>query len=589
MALVFDPSGRLVSKQIKSYLTPTELSGQLDLAPGDVMHGVSAIDTGVGRLGFVTSKDAWMPDVTERLDEEGVQILVQPEFFVNDTVSTTGPWAPDNIKGAGYSDVLRWPSMQALVMPQLTGNLFDLSADSQQAIVLKPHFVNGPRRALVGQPPARGFAVVQPWVVRGGSRLALGRAGLKLLPSSKTVCRDARTVGPCRGGQPEGVIWHDVSVVSPAWHPRRTSGPARPLARSKGTQRNVALAASGKLVVAAFEDNGRVLMARSTDGGGHWATRATPLTGTRQWWPSVSVRGSEVWLAAQVDDHVVWTHSADGGKTFQRQHAVDSPAETWRPSIAATTEGAAYLAWIDTRDRFTLDDLPQAGLYGARLPDGAPQRLDSTAPPADPARTLDNAWAPSVAALDAQVTLSWIDFRTYDWRVYARGSSDGGASFAPERAVTDAPTSDEALDASPRSVPGSSLVAYTDWRKSASSARRPSPLYDVRISAAGSPSKRVDGAGQRSVNAFWPAVASAKGVPYVAWQDMARGTGEIWLARAGSPVRREPVARSRRGNAWRPALAVSRRSALVAWEDSRDGPSQIYVRRMPLPFSASRP
>ena len=69
MALVFEPTGRLVSKQVKEYLTPTELPGQLDLAPGDVMHGVSAVDTGVGRLGFVTSKDAWMPDVTERLDE----------------------------------------------------------------------------------------------------------------------------------------------------------------------------------------------------------------------------------------------------------------------------------------------------------------------------------------------------------------------------------------------------------------------------------------------------------------------------------------------------------------------------------------
>src|SRR5204863_9100632 len=143
-----------------------------------------------------------------------------------------------------------------------------------------------------------------------------------------------------------------------------------------------------------------------------------------------------------------------------------------RPSIAATTQGAAYLAWSDTRDRFTLDDLPQAGVYGARLPGGTPARLDSTAPPADLARTLDNAWAPSVAALDSQVSLSWIDFRTYDWRVYLRRSSDAGASFAPERAVTDAPASDEALDASPRSIAGSSLVAYTGWRKSARSARR---------------------------------------------------------------------------------------------------------------------
>jgi hypothetical protein len=565
MELVFDPSGRLVSKQVKTYLTPIELSGQLDLVPGDVMHGVSAVDTPVGRLGFVVSKDAWMPDVTERLDEEGVQILIQPEFFVNDTVKPTGPWAPDNIKGAGYSDVLRWPSIDALVLPELTGNVFDLSADNQQAIAVKPRGAKTPRGGLVGQAPAPGFAAVQPWVIRSRNRLTLGRAGLKLLPTSTTTCRDDRTVGPCRGGQPEGVLFHDVTVGAPPWHPRAVRGAARPLARSRGTQRNVALAASGRLVFAAFEDHGSLVRARSTDGGAHWQISGSPLTGPRQWWPSVSVRGNEVWLAAQVDDHVVWTHSTDGGMTFEPQHAVDSPAETWRPSIAATTAGNAYLAWIDTRDRFTLDDLPQAGLHGTRLPAGTPARLDSGAPN-DLAQTLDNAWAPSVAARGRRILVSWTDFRTYDWRINSRESFDGGTAFGQQKAVTDTAPAEEALDASPRSIAGTNLVAYTAWRKL---------RYGIRV-----------GARRLAVNAFSPAVPST-GAPYVAWQDMASGRGRIWLARLSSPVRR--VALTSSGNAWRPAIAVVGSRAIVAWEDDRDGPSQIYVRRMPLPFRSSRP
>ena len=591
LALVFDPTGRLVSKQVKSYLTPVELASQLDLVPGDVMGGVGAVDTGVGRLGFVTSKDAWMPDLTERLDEEGVQVLVQPEFFVGDTIRPTGPWAPDNIQGAGYSDVLRWPSMQALVLPQLTGNVFDLSADSQQAIAIKPHFVHGPRRALLGQPRARGWAVVGPWVVRdpvrepyARRRHDLGEQGLKLLPDSKIACADARTVGPCRGGQPEGVIWHDVSVGRPAWHPRRVHGPARPLARAHALQRNVALAASGRLVVAAYEQDGRVLVARSADGGAHWRRPAAPLAGATQWWPSVAVRGHEVWLAAQVDDHVVWTRSADGGATFDSQHAVDSPAATWRPSIAATGAGTAYLAWVDTRDRFTLDDLPQAGLHGARLPDGGPVRLDATGPQAGDARTLDNAWAPNVVARGGDVLVSWIDFRTYDWRVYARRSADGGATFDTERAVTGTPPDQEALDASPHGVAGTALVAYTAWAKSAASARRPSTLYDIRLGSPGGRSRRVDGTGSSAVEAFAPAAAAFRGVPYVAWQDMASGTGSIRLARMGARARRLLVAGGRTGNRWRPAIAISGSHAIVAWEDDRDGPSQVYVRRMPLPF-----
>jgi hypothetical protein len=601
MALLFDPSGRLVSKQVKAYLTPIELAGQLDLVPGDVMHGVGAIDTGVGRLGFVTSKDAWMPDLTERLDEQGVEILVQPEFFVNDTIRPTGPWAPDNIKGSGYSDVLRWPSMQALVLPEMTGNIFDLSADNQQAIVLKPHFVHGPRRGLVGQPKARGYAVVQPWVVKdpirrsfAARRLALGRAGLKLLPSSTTACHDDRTVGPCRGGQPEGVIFHDVKVGAPAWRPRRPQGPARPLARSRGLQRNVSLAASGRLVVAAFEQDGRVLVALSADGGARWSRPVAPLTGTRQWWPSVSVRGSEVWLAAQADDHVVWTRSADGGRTFEPQRPVDSPAETWRPSIAATGAGAAYLAWIDTRDRFTLDDLPQAALYGARLPSGAPARLDSTAPPDDNARTLDNAWAPSVAARGRAVVVSWIDFHSYDWDVRSTYSADRGASFGRESPVNVTPKPYESLEASPHAAIGADgpLIAFTDWRKTPDSARRPSSLYDIALQSSGSRHPRkIDGTGTGHVNAFSPAVAAVPRGALVAWQDMRRGIGDIRLVRVGPNVGRSRRidAHGSRGNAWRPALVVSGSRAIVAWEDDRDGPSQIYVRRMPLPFISSRP
>src|SRR3712207_9499391 len=68
MALLFDPDGRIVSKQVKTYITPAELPGQgLDLVPGAVSDGLSAVETPVGTLGFVTSKDAWMPDVLQKI------------------------------------------------------------------------------------------------------------------------------------------------------------------------------------------------------------------------------------------------------------------------------------------------------------------------------------------------------------------------------------------------------------------------------------------------------------------------------------------------------------------------------------------
>src|SRR4051794_27897487 len=154
MALVFGPDGRLVSKQVKSYLTPTEMPGQLDLVPGDVTGGLSAVHTPVGMLGFVTSKDAWMPDVQAKLDEAHVDLLVQPEWFVNDVVGSGGMWAPDTLKASAYNDLLRMPSLRAVVLPELTGNIFDYTADAQSHFALRGARVRG---HLVGQPEAPGL------------------------------------------------------------------------------------------------------------------------------------------------------------------------------------------------------------------------------------------------------------------------------------------------------------------------------------------------------------------------------------------------------------------------------------------------
>ena len=235
MALVFGPDGRLVSRQVKAYLTPTELPEALDLVPGDV-SGLGAVRTPVGTLGFVTSKDAWMPDVTAKLDARHVDLLVQPEFFVNDTVAPTGMWAPDTLIASGWSDVLRHPSIEALVLPEMTGNLIDNSADAQQHIVRKPRGRAIDRGSLVGQPLLPGFARVQGWVVpdpRGEPfpvrRRRLGLAGRTLLPlGDGPACPDPRVAGPCRNGQVEGVIRADVDVPRrPAYRPRARRTAAR--------------------------------------------------------------------------------------------------------------------------------------------------------------------------------------------------------------------------------------------------------------------------------------------------------------------------------------------------------------------------
>ena len=598
MALVFDPDGRLVGKTVKAYLTPIELPGGLDLVPGEI-DGVRAIATPVGRLGIVTSKDAWMPDITRKLDQQRVEILVQPEFFVGSTVATRGPWNPDTLRGSGPSDLQRHPSLRAVALPQLVGNVFDFSADAQAAILTRTRRTG----AFVGQPSAPGFAAVAPWVVPepGGSvaerRRRLGLAGEALLPAGPP-CPTPRTVGPCAGGHAESVLAADVSVgTAPAY--RRTAArpgarpfaSARPLSGGRALQRNVALAARGRTVWAAWEQRragaDTVMVARSTDGGRRFGTPRALAPG---WWPALSVGpDSRLWAAWEHRGRVHVASAADG-RRFSAPRTLPGGAAQHKPAIAATGRGAAFVAWVDHRGRSADDALPQAGLYGARLRAtparaaplrAAERRLDAAGPVVPTAAELDHAWAPALAARGRRLSLAWVDFRGYGWSVFARDSDDGGARFAPERRVNTQPEGVEALDDAPALALGTTgrrLLAFTDWVNPADSNRTPSGLYDTQLARGSAMPRQVDGDRRAHRSTFSPAVAAVGDDALVAWQDGEDDAVEI--ARSGAavagPARRVAPGGSRQ---YRPALAVSGADVIVAWEDHREGPSRIYVTR----------
>jgi hypothetical protein len=564
MALLFDPDGKLVSKQVKAYLTPIELPGQLDLVPGDP-HGLTAVRTPVGRLGFVTSKDAWMPDVTGRLDDARVQILIQPEFFVGDTVRRTGMWAPDTLKASGYSDLLRHPSLQVLALPQLTGDVKEFSSDAQSHIAVRPT-PRGPRGQLVGQDPAPGFAAVQPWLAPDPldapidqRRATLGAAG-------------EAAVGA--GTQQEGVIVRDVRISgTPRRRPvkRRRD---RPIAPSRAHQRHVALATQGRTVYAAWEERGLVHTARSTDGGRHWSRPRTRGRGSH---PALSARRTgPVWLVFQGADGKV--AAAAGGGPVQTLDPAGGHQE--RPSIAAFGDDDAYAVWLDDKEG-------NVGLYGAPIGD-VPVRLDQ-GPAVALAAQLDNAWAPSLATEDKKLVVTWADFRAYKWDVYARVSQNRGHDWAPQVRVNDAPEGLESLADGPRVgfEAGDSYVVWTDFRKTEDPA--PHPLYDVFGAVVGGVNRQLDPDGRSQRNAFAPALAQMpNGRLAVAWQSHRRATADVMARRIGGPFRRVDDAGARDVNSWRPAMTpVSARRVLVAWEDDRDGPSNIFARVLVLPSASS--
>lgn len=620
MALVFAPNGALVSTQVKNYITPIEVGqaeGQLaalDLVPGSITSGLGAVRTTVGTLGFVTSKDAWMPDVVDRLEEDGVDVLIQPEFFEHDLATTSGMWAADTLKASGYSDVLRHPGFAALALPSAVGNVFDFSADQQSHIAQR---LDRPRAGdwLIGQPPGPGLVGVTPWVVPdpltpdepiAERRKRLGEAGKKLTPRSGVACPDPAKPGACEGGHVETTLWKDVPVGRPAYHSatglkrRRTRFlAARALGRKRLPERNAAVAMGGRYVAVAYEQQlsygSRVLVAVSRDRGRHWliAHDAVPQAPPPQQWPAITVDGrgrmTLAWVTATTVPRVVFSQghvTRSGALKFNAPKAIDpdAPADApqWKPALARDSTGVVHAAFVDARSTSADAGLPQAGIYYTRIRAGTAgpaKRLDEG--PADPlAAKLDNAWAPALAVRGRDVIVSWIDFVHYDWDVFSRLSHDGGDAFEKPVDSNPEPKDVENLSDSPKPLftTGGPLITWTDFHKR-DSVDKVHPLYDTYLAAPGKPPLQVDPYGGKQVETFWPSACGYSKDAFVAFQDSATGVPKVRITRVRAGTTRGhafPLSDTSAG-AYRPSIACSGRYFAAAWEDTRTGAARIYA------------
>jgi hypothetical protein len=155
----------------KAYLVPIEqpppgtAAGlSLSFTP---LRDQEVLDTPVGKLAIVISKDAWMVDVNDRFVAKGANVVLQPEAF-DSWAFTTTEWSPDVFGEGGRANVQKNPEWVVNVDPDLSGNLFDITFDGQSSIIGRKR--KGPAgpldgtNAWIGQNPDTSLLAVGPWI-----------------------------------------------------------------------------------------------------------------------------------------------------------------------------------------------------------------------------------------------------------------------------------------------------------------------------------------------------------------------------------------------------------------------------------------
>ncbi|MDI3286733.1 hypothetical protein [Polyangium sp. 15x6] len=598
-AFVYGPDGEIVASRKKPYPILME-EVDLALTPGPLRE-VMPMDIGPLGVGIVTSKDAWMPDMVDRLSALGADVFFQPEAFSGWTIPESpdepNAWAPDILGQSTMAAVQKHGAVRYGVVPHLTGNLFDLPFDGQSIIV--GDMVPGEaRRAYVGQNEMGGVIEVAPWVVPDPVENDSAATLESRRTSLRVVGEELLPAGVRKNQYVETVIAADLDPALP--FPLASAGPPGALGPSQALQgmgdaeqSHPALAWSGGgPLVLAFQEGSRgatrVLVATSEDEGKTFGVpHAAASGGEAQITPAVLATGDHVYVAYQERSaggaRVACVLSTDRGKTFGAPVFLPSEGTTpdaWLPALASA-KGRVFLAYVDGssgNERVMLARAPEGTV------DFEVQPIEGTKkhPGSD---IRNNQWAPAVAALGDEVAVSWVDFRGYNWDVFLARSVDGGMSFGAPVRVDDGMDAPERLhdDPSLLFVPGGGAVTvalgWSDMRKREPNATARVSLVSGNVIGQG----RKLGEGPAEGSAFRPRlVALGAGSVAAVWQDDRTGGKDVYLATStdgGASFGAEKrIDDGGDGPSYQtgPAAAANGIGGMVAaWEDTRSGRRRI--------------
>jgi predicted amidohydrolase len=646
-----ETGGILSGSTNKAYLTPIEQpppgnSFGLALAFGPPRE-MEVLDTPVGRLAIVISKDAWMIDVNDRFETKGANVILQPEAF-SAWGYEAAPWEPDIFKEGGYATLQKQAGFLLNVNASMTGNFFDdVTFDGQTAILARQEKTPpGPLsadNAWIGQNPDTGFRVIAPWIIPdpgignptlslADRRTALAASGADLLPNSGVPCPGPLDWGSCEDGYREAILHADADIpedavtapVDPVRAPAPAFEPAVRVSGAEGTpvaQHAPSIAVWGPRVYVAWHqaDTGleNVYLAESRNRG---RTFSPPIRVSDnlpgqvvELNPVVAARGNRVTVAWQEfdagrDDDAgkikLSVMTSRGRKRFGDVRVDDqNGAGKWLPALTLVGRDPV-VAWIDERDT-GLQGQPFEHVYAARgtftgREFGPSVRIDAgTAVPL--AVRADNKWSVTLTAAGETVYAAWADFRNYNWDIFLARSDDGGQTFGTNVRVDDF-TGLERLNERPSLAADPSGTVHAVWTDLRAREPDTNIFYarSVDFGASFPPAVQLDDSKtgfdpdtDTPSNQWHPSLVLNDGTLFVAWQDNRLGNNDVFFSTSTdggatfAPSERVDDTGTGTSIQTRPRLAVGgrgpRRMCYVTWEDDRDGTRDIYLARRPCP------
>lgn len=552
----FDPAGELVGVTDKAYLVPFErdCTAGLGLAPCE-LDEITVVDLPFGAGAGVISKDAWMPDVADRLDELGATLLAQPEAFDRWGAPGDDLWAPDKLQRSGWLLAQTQPGIAGVVASMLTGNLGGEMFDGQP-FVASP----GPGRArgLLGQVPSRGWAAVGPWDAREETpdelcdaerRAEFAAHAARLAPSSGTDAENAYA---------EAAVAADVVVTACAASPAGAPPAASPEADS---------AASPAISPSTSPGAAPSISLRGTP------QPSSPLAAgdARGLRPALAWAGQHLWCAwvelAGGTRRVAAATSPEGRAWSPTPSPAASPAEAgqlarvWAPTVAALDDTRVLAAWLDFRD----ESWDVYGTVGDGAGWSAPQRLDDADTIAGTSRERGHRDLTSLPGSDG-VVLAWSDVR-FPWvnpqarwsGITVSSSPDPAALRAsPSARIDGGPT--DAIETDPLGLPSPHETRAQRFPRLAATTDGIVAVW-----------QEPDEAG---VAAVW--CAPLTGRPRVTGRVRVAGGAPGTAAGGLTPV--DALCRA----AWRPTLLAIGDELWVAWEQpTNEGGRALWARRSP--------